>query len=208
MELHRWMSIYDEIIEDMGFSRETDRISAEKLATLRGSDGLEPLKALRGRSVEILGPLVENRVAEVSVAAGSALEDAVEARCTVDLMVTDLDGDTGLQLEYNKKGTPAVIHAHGDNIDKIEIWAQRFSGHVVSTCQCEPPEGIYNFGGFTDGDRAVLLAEHFGAREIVLNGWDLDKAVRSSVHPENKAIKLRWARKIIEMVDTPLIWRD
>ena len=47
---------------------------------------------------------------------------------------------------------------------------------VIGTTQIEPISDVYNFGGFTDGDRAVFLAEHFGAKEIELVGFDFEAA--------------------------------
>ena len=37
-----------------------------------------------------------------------------------------------------------------------------------------PLKHVYNFGGFTDGDRCVFLAEEFGAKDIVLVGMSFD----------------------------------
>ena len=31
---------------------------------------------------------------------------------------------------------------------------------------------VHNFGGFTDGDRCVFLANHFKAKKIILLGMD------------------------------------
>jgi uncharacterized Rossmann fold enzyme len=42
-----------------------------------------------------------------------------------------------------------------------------------------PVEHVYNFGGFTDGDRCVFLAEEFGAKDIVLVGMLFDDRIGS-----------------------------
>ncbi len=159
---------------------------------------------LEGKKVEVLGPLIKESYHDTTIAAGSALSQAVDAGCEPTLLVTDLDGDIALQLKYNSEGVPAVLHAHGDNIDAIIEWAPKFRGHVISTCQCEPPEDIFNFGGFTDGDRAVFIADHFRADEILLNGWDFENPVTSSGNEEGKKKKLEWAKRLIDMVETPV----
>ncbi|HWQ19331.1 MAG TPA: hypothetical protein VN455_06085, partial [Methanotrichaceae archaeon] len=64
----------------------------------------------------------------------------------------------------------------------------------LGTCQCRPPEGLFNFGGFTDGDRCVFLARHFGAGSIRLIGFDFSDP---GVTPR-KSKKLGWARRLIE----------
>ncbi len=202
MDIQRWLPIYREIVDDFGYSIEEDLRSAMKLARLRGSDPLKPLERLRGQTVEVIGPYAKSPEHRYQIVADSALVQALEVGCQPKLLVTDLDGDVPLQLDLNLKGVPAVIHAHGDNIGSVERWAPLFEGHVVATCQCEPPEGVYNFGGFTDGDRGVLIADHFGAKEIILNGWDFQRPIGDI--PEIKKRKLEWARRIIDQVRTPV----
>lgn len=204
MDFNRWEPIYQRILDDFGYSRAMDKEAAELLVKLRGSDGLRPLKKLEGKVVEIQGPYIETPEQEIQITAGSAVSAALDVEADPTLLVTDLDGDTRLQLELNLAGTPVVMHAHGDNIDLLDRWAPEFEGHVISTCQCEAFPGIHNFGGFTDGDRAVYLADHFGAEKIVLNGWDFERPISCRGDEETKEKKLRWARRLIEWVDTPV----
>ncbi|MFO8110051.1 MAG: 6-hydroxymethylpterin diphosphokinase MptE-like protein [Thermoplasmata archaeon] len=206
LDYHEWHPIYMKILRRFGFSHGEDIKSAHLLGELRGSDGLAPLKSLKGKRVEIQGPLIEKTYSDVCISAGSALSAALKKGASPDLMVTDLDGDTHKQLETNLEGVPAVIHAHGDNMDLVKRWAQEFTGHVVSTCQCRPIKGVYNFGGFTDGDRAVFIADHFGAGEILLNGWDFEPSVEK-VGPVKQA-KLRWAKRLVKLVDAPVTCVD
>ncbi len=203
MEFEEWRPLYEDIISDFGYSKEKDKISANILIDRRGTDCLHPLEDLERRVVEIGGPYYSKTEIEFKVAAGSALTQMIENEIIPDLIVTDLDGDTGLQLKMNRKGVPVIMHAHGDNIELIKRWASRFDGVVISTCQCEPPEeGIYNFGGFTDGDRAAFIADHFGAKRVVLNGWNLVEPYGGP--DEIKIEKLRWARKLLSRLDLPI----
>jgi len=55
---------------------------------------------------------------------------------------------------------------------------------------------LRNYGGFTDGDRAVCIAEHFGAARVTLAGFDFDNPIPDT---PSKLRKLAWARKIIGM---------
>jgi len=64
----------------------------------------------------------------------------------------------------------------------------------MGTAQCRPPPGLYNFGGFTDGDRCVFLAQELGAAKIKLVGFDYED---ESVTPRKKK-KLAWAKRLIE----------
>jgi uncharacterized Rossmann fold enzyme len=64
---------------------------------------------------------------------------------------------------------------------------------VIGTTQAAPFDHVYNFGGFSDGDRCVFLAKEFGARSIRIIGFDLDD---TNVTPK-KLKKLKWARKLL-----------
>ena len=55
---------------------------------------------------------------------------------------------------------------------------------------------MHNFGGFTDGDRAVFAAHELGAAKVALAGFDLDD---EDVDPVKKG-KLFWARKLLALI--------
>ncbi len=203
MEFKEWEPLYKEILSEFGYSEVKDRISAEFLADERGTDGLSPLRVLGKQEVEIIGPYNTASDKRLNIIAGSSLEQAVDKGVEPDLIVTDLDGDTKLQLEMNLKGVPIVMHAHGDNINLLNKWSSKFKGHVISTCQCKPPdESICNFGGFTDGDRAAFIADHFGAKKIILNGWDFENPYHEG---KTKRKKLLWAKKLLPHLKTPVV---
>ncbi len=99
---------------------------------------------------------------------------------------------------FNKLGAIAVIHAHGDNVDALRRWVPEFSGAVIATTQAAPLPNVYNFGGFTDGDRAVCIAAHFGAKRIAATGFDFENPIGFSKNIEIKKKKLAWAKRILE----------
>jgi uncharacterized Rossmann fold enzyme len=116
-----------------------------------------------------------------------------------DLVVTDLDGDVATDLEANRKGAVIVVHAHGDNIPALRRFVPSIHGRMVLSTQSTPFGPVRNFGGFTDGDRAVSLAAHFGVTDMKLIGFDFHHPrpkVGSSL--ETKAKKLRWAEYLID----------
>ena len=90
-----------------------------------------------------------------------------------DIIVTDLDGNVGDQLDAWSHGSWLVLHAHGDNLDQIRKVAPRIDRRVLGTTQVEPFGKLFNFGGFTDGDRAAFMAHELGASRIYLVGMDL-----------------------------------
>lgn len=119
------------------------------------------------------------------IAADGATSALLEADIIPEIIVTDLDGKMNDLLMANSKGTTFVIHGHGNNIDLIKKYTNSFN-KVLGTTQSVPLENVYNFGGFTDGDRSVFLAESLGAKEIVLGGMDFGKYVTSYSRPNIK----------------------
>lgn len=69
---------------------------------------------------------------------------------------TDLDGIT--KKEFDRSDF-IIVHAHGDNIDKLKYFEKNILKHknVVGTTQVEPSENLINPGGFTDGDRILFF---------------------------------------------------
>ena len=93
-----------------------------------------------------------------------------------------MDGNLDDIFLANLKGANVVIHAHGDNIDKIASLTTFFT-NIMGTTQAQPIGNLYNFGGFTDGDRAVFLAVALGASEITLAGMDFGDMVTQYSRP-------------------------
>jgi len=136
--------------------------------------------------------------ADSVVAASTAADVVCDAGYDVDLFVTDLDKNPETARDLTKAGTPVAAHAHGDNVPLVEEWAPQLAHeHVVATTQAAPTDAVYNFGGFTDGDRAAFLADEFGAAELRFVGWDFDDP---SVSP-SKAKKLRWAERLLHLLE-------
>lgn len=130
----------------------------------------------------------------VLLAADGATEVLLGRNIVPDIVVTDLDGPFPAILKANGLGSIMVVHAHGDNLDALNRYVPQLE-RVMGTVQCRPPPGLYNFGGFTDGDRCVFLAKELGAASIKLVGFDFED---ESVTPR-KSRKLMWAKKLIEL---------
>ena len=106
----------------------------------------------------------------VKIVSDGAVQALIENNIKPDIVVTDLDGNQSFLQKAEKIGALMVVHAHGDNIEILQNLS-RFR-HVIGSTQVMPVKDVYNFGGFTDGDRSVFLAEEFGAKEIILIGMD------------------------------------
>ena len=207
MQFETWEPLYQAIMEDFGFSRSRDEEAAELLKDLlRGRESqLSAAGALLwGRRAKVCGnaPSLARELEEprepdddaALLAADGAVAVLLEQGIVPDILVTDLDGPFPAILKANQMGCTVVVHAHGDNLEALESYVPLLD-RIIGTVQCRPPEGLYNFGGFTDGDRAVFLAREMGAASIELVGFDFED---QSVTPRKKK-KLAWAKKLIDL---------
>src|SRR3989304_87267 len=205
MDFKHWEPIYEEILRDFGWRRERDEEAARLLSKLLSGRSNElnlVKKTIKGKDVLVCGnastlssDLDKFDMDEyVIIAADGATSTLLGKGIIPDSIVTDLDGNIPDEIEANKRGAIMVIHAHGDNMDKLSV-VDRVKD-VIGTTQAGPLENIYDFGGFSDGDRCVFLAHSLGAKSITLAGFDLeDKNVT-----EIKKKKLKWAKKLIRMI--------
>lgn len=203
MNFREWKRFYYKILKDFSFSEKSDAKAAEILNELLKPVDISILrKKIRGRRANVYGAgpsleKIKKFPRGVNIAANGAASFLLERGVVPDIIVTDLDGKIKDLLRANRKGSLVVVHAHGDNIDAIKKYAAKFK---IGTTQSKPFGSLHNFGGFTDGDRAVFLAEHFKAKKIALYGMDFrSKLGRYSFSRDSKTKrkKLLWAEKLI-----------
>jgi uncharacterized Rossmann fold enzyme len=197
-----WEPYYQRILEYFSFDRAKDEEAARLLSDLITRDDLHLLELqAQDRVVTVAGnaPCLDRdleRREGTLWAADAAAERFYGHGIRPDAVFTDLDGATDAFLEMNQQGTIMVVHAHGDNISLLRHWVPRFLGPLVATTQSRPLPHVHNFGGFTDGDRAVFTAHAFDAREVRIIGFDLDDTHVDRV----KRGKLFWARELLHML--------
>ncbi len=207
MEWGKWEKIYKEILEDFGYNKEKDEEAAkvaEKISSKNKKVDENYLRnVIEGNIVSICGAAISKKdmkkIEGVIISADETTSFLIKNEIYPDIIVTDLDGYIEDILEANKKGGLVIIHAHGENIEAIKEYLNRFKGNIMITTQSKPFGSIYNFGGFTDGDRAYCIAKHFNARKINLIGFDfLNPVKKEGKDLEIKRKKLGWAEKIME----------
>ncbi len=111
-----------------------------------------------------------------------------------DFIVTDLDGYPEEEVEMSNSGSLAVVHSHGDNLSALTHYVPKLRS-LIGTTQCEPHGKLYNFGGFTDGDRSVYFAMALEPEAILLAGMDFGEKVGSFSNASNKDI----VRKLLKL---------
>lgn len=208
MDYATWEPTYRAICADLDLDPAQDEKAVRVLRAvtlnldLTDEDGIMPLMqttaTVCGAAACLESDLLQLPPAGTHIVTGSAVTRATAANCPPDIVVTDLDGDLEPQLAASAAGALTLILAHGDNMDLVRTAAPLFRGPVVLTTQ-GPPHGIVlDFGGFTDGDRAVCLARAFGVRRIRLVGFDFDHPYpKAGSDPNIKRRKLAWAQRII-----------
>ncbi|MBD3260132.1 MAG: DUF115 domain-containing protein [Candidatus Altiarchaeales archaeon] len=209
-----WTTEYLDRVRELDLNIAGDAKASRILESLLGESDLGDLSRLiSGYPVLICGcgpslendlhKIVEHRLHErfVLVAVDGAVKGFLDYRIVPHINVTDLDGDVNSILRANSYGCITVVHAHGDNIDSLSSVVPHLEGRVLGTTQHRPTPKLHNFGGFTDGDRACYLVDHFKPSFIVLAGMDFGSVVGVYSHSYNqikKPRKLRIGKKLIQ----------
>jgi uncharacterized Rossmann fold enzyme len=203
MKYEDWEPYYNAILRDFGWTPDRDEEAARIMAPLL-PDPAPALARLRqmidGRDVLVCGkaPRLKadlegiDRSRYTVIAADGATSTVLASGIVPDVIVSDLDGSHADLLKASEKGAIILAHAHADNIPAVRELVPRLK-HVIGTTQARPFDHVYNFGGFSDGDRCVFLAKEFGAASITIVGFDLDD---TDVTPK-KLKKLKWARQLL-----------
>lgn len=118
------------------------------------------------------------------------------------IVITDLDGDLASIQWSIVNGSVVLIHAHGDNQIHVEKFFQDHlkiikQNWVWGTTQCKTDQILFNFGGFTDGDRAIILSFYFQTPLIGLIGFDFGNKI-GKFSQFNSPIEKQLNRKLIK----------
>lgn len=212
MSLKEWQKKYREILSEFNYDRMREIRSAKILdSLLKSSLPLNKLeKKIKNKTVFVVGagpslvsslPYLKKFKKFTMIVADGATQALIENKIMPDIVITDLDGN----IDYLKKASESksimIVHSHGDNINKLP-YAISFK-YCIGTTEDNPFGRIRNFGGFTDGDRCVFLANHFGASKIILIGMDFGKNIgkysKEGIHKkEVKLKKLRKGKSLLE----------
>ncbi len=215
MEWEAWRPTYETILADFGWDARADERSANALKDLVDPGAARDAwaavdAALAGQRAIVVGagPSLERWTRWPAAWGGLPVVCADGAATRLRglgvvpaVVVTDLDGPEE-DLEWAARaGAVMVVHAHGHNQGVLGA-ASRLGARVAPSCQCDPAglQPLRNRGGFTDGDRAVLLGEAAGLRAATLVGFDLDGPPGRLGHRFDPAIKVRklaWAKTIV-----------
>ena len=199
---HDLILIQDEIRESFDWSLEADYESAKSLVSQCNNP--TPLLSFKSKVTVVGAAASPGIVPDYPTIVADGAIGAISDLSKVALIVTDGDGTPHLEKALNK-GIPICLHAHGDN---QESWTRILSiidenQEVLLTHQTPfEIDGMYNPGGFTDGDRAVCIAFALGATEVELVGFSIDDVGQWSgvTDEKRKLIKLKWMSKVLQIL--------
>ena len=130
-----------------------------------------------------------------------------------DIIFSDLDGSLDALLDCTSQGSILILHAHGDNFNIVKkFYPEIVKYDFLPTVQTKPFEPfVYNFGGFTDGDRAISgFLEWFPSITVLLLGFTFGKIQGKYSKPtklkshteaaEFKLKKLKFAKEFIQIL--------
>lgn len=173
--------------------------------------------------VVIIGAAVEKKeIAKLDLenTAVIAADGSVGAMIDYEFLtcvISDLDGGQHIDLAA-AKSQRFVLHAHGDNLTRwqniVENWSRfKTPPEIILSHQTnENMNGMHNFGGFTDGDRAVCFALWAGVnvKQIELIGFSTKKvgAWSGTTNQDRKMKKLSWMKKILTFLNLEKSIRD
>jgi len=218
MQLNEWLKQYDMLRTKFGYSIVEDQNAARLLSELLEGKSLN-LKVLAnsisGKNVLVAGagPSLEDILPKIGslkqftiIAADGASQALLENSIRPEIIVTDLDGSHEHLLQADKMGSIMVVHAHGDNVNLLRNLVPKMQ-NCIGTTQVKPLHNVHNFGGFTDGDRAVFLANEFEAKTIVLIGMDFGEKIgrysKTNVKDEKlKIAKMAVGKELLEWLST------
>ena len=217
-----WKVWYAEIARALHLSEVKDQAATDRLSLLisHGSTPEDLKNLLRRRAAIVFGagPSLEFDIREAvkqdvflhtsTICADGATSAFLQTTGRPpDIIVSDLDGNLDDIMYANRKGAMVLVHAHGDNIPVVNKYTPQLVMPLVGTTQVDERLNVYNFGGFTDGDRAAFAAEAHGANPIILAGMDLDGMVGQYSKPslsgpvqasKRKLLKLGFAKRLLE----------
>ena len=213
MVISGWNKKYNEILKKFGYSKKDD-IESAKILNSKITKKIPKktlTKLIQNNDVFIIGagPSLLKSIKTlkkfsngVKIVADGAIQAFLENDLKADILVTDLDGDLKSIKKIGKTNTLIFVHAHGDNMEKLDL----VSGfkNWAGTTQTKEFGKLYNFGGFTDGDRCVFLANYFNAKNIILVGMDFGNTIgKYSKNISNKTLKrkkLRFGKGLLEWI--------
>ena len=205
MTIWGWKTRYREIRNVFGYRRYDDLVSAKKLNSKIGRKYpiSEIKKTIKGQTVFIVGagPSLSRSISTLKkypnvtkIVADGAVKALLEHNIKPQILVTDLDGDITSIKKIGKTKIPIIIHAHGNNYDKLDIVSKLQNMQTVNKIRktlskrYETRKGGYTRiikAGYRYGDNAPMAIIEFVDRDLVAKRVDRKKIKTEDKNKEN-----------------------
>ena len=221
MHLDTWNAEYLRIVSELNLNIEEDIQSANQLESLllanlpyKSTYILKKLEKRLNQPILIVGagPSLETDLKNckqnlnlqniVTIAVDGSCSLFQELQVVPTIVVTDLDGEWSAIRWAISHGAITLIHAHGDNESLIQRFFENGDSFkenkgIWGTTQNMIKTSLFNFGGFTDGDRAIFLSFHFKSPIVGLIGFDFGETIGkySTLNPLIKKDPIRKRQK-------------
>jgi len=198
-DIEWWWGFQEEISEQFDFSKDREEVAARLVSDTKQKISLIK-ERIEDKDLILLGAglkketIIPNK--NVIVADG-ALRACLEQGITPSIIVTDLDGYIPDILYASEKGSEIVLHAHGDNMARVFQYILELGPNCITTTY--PSASSSCWGGFTDGDRALMMTLSLNCNTVKMVGFDYKIiGAYSGDYSPRKLEKLSWANKIVE----------
>ena len=194
-----WWSLQEEISEQFSFSKDRESVASSLVSNSKSNISLIR-KRIENKDLILVGAGIQEDTdipnSNVIVADG-ALRACSERNIIPSIVITDLDGYIPEILLASKQGSEIIVHAHGDNIARVFQYLPEINPSCITTTY--PSASDQCWGGFTDGDRALMMSLSLNCKTVKMVGFDYSEVGDySGDYSPRKLEKLAWARKIVE----------
>jgi len=153
MTIVGWESKYQEILKDFGYSRKKDTQSCKLLDSLlpKKTPIVKIRNLIENKPVFVIGAgpslpscisILKKYKKITKIVADGATKAMFENNLKPDIVITDLDGDIKSLKKAGRTNTIMVVHAHGDNSEKIHF-VKNFK-NCIGTTQTKPMGRVRN----------------------------------------------------------------
>ncbi len=204
MNLDWWWNLQNEINKDFNFDIKREKVAQNLLIHFSKKHSLKNLD-LSGKKVVVVGADLSQNTKlpkDFTIVADGAVKAFRERNHVPNVVVSDLDGYPSDINWATRNGASLVIHGHGDNLSRLIEYVPKMNFTTLTSTY--PSEYLDCWGGFTDGDRSILMALSLGAASVSLLGFSFDSIGKYTgiSYPQIKKKKLYWAKRIISEISS------
>ena len=194
-----WWNFQEEIAEQFDFSKDRELVASNLVSNYKSDISLIR-KRIENKDLILVGAGIQEDLAIPNsniIVADGALRACSERNIIPSIVVTDLDGYIPEILLASKQGSEIIVHAHGDNLARVFQYLSEINPSCITTTY--PSVSNMCWGGFTDGDRALMMSLSLNCKTVKMVGFDYNiVGGYSGDYSPRKLEKLAWARKIVE----------